>query len=176
MKRVLQPLALNTLTSAGGSVSNQNVKSAEPHHFFAQVLFCLFQYDTSTAVSQKKRVTVICQLCTLQRGGGGGIFWFPWVCFIICPLWLCGLWQFVQLGPFVCCLVADFCLTERNLDSERKRNHDREMGRHGGAELPRFWQPLILQILNTLSHSWRRSPFPLLNGFMWFTHMHTFRH
>lgn len=53
-----------------------------------------------------------------------GIFWVPWVCFIICPLWLWALWQFVQLD----CLAADFCLTERNLDSKRKKKPQEREG------------------------------------------------
>lgn len=70
-----------------------------------------------------------------------------WVCFIMCPLWLWALWQLVELEFFVCWQAADFCLTGRKLDSERKkkRRRKREMGWHCEPSCKYFCNPLRLK-------------------------------
>lgn len=92
-----------------------------------------------------------------------------WVCFIICPLWQWVLWQFVLLELFVCCLVVDFCLMGRNLDSKRKRDRERTGGTRG-------WAARILATLYTSysqhTHTHNRDTFPLLDAFN-VVHTHT---
>lgn len=111
------------------------------------------QYSIKSA--SKGRVTVILPAQVLCRERIWYIIGPLWLCCIICLLWLWALWQFVQLELSGRCLFVDFCLTERNLDSERQRDRATECT---GGWAVRFWQPFIPPTLNRLTHSQQIHP------------------
>lgn len=126
------------------------IKTYHPAFLFISI----WHQQRSSKSASKERVTVILPAQALCRKTMCYVIGPLWLCYIMSLLWLWALWQFVQLELLCRCLVVDFCLTERNLDSERQRGRKRD-GMH------RRLSCRILATLYPSTHTHNKfTPFP----------------